>query len=89
MHRNIRAGNILFEDPKRLNLKLIDFDFAGVKPAGENFFLKENGNPQFEAPEVIQNNYDEKSDIWSVGVMLYYLVSGYLPFDADYNYQVL
>eukprot|EP00347_Sterkiella_histriomuscorum_P016975 403351138 len=30
VHRNIRAGNILFEDPKEINLKLIDFDFAGV-----------------------------------------------------------
>lgn len=86
VHRNIRAGNILFDDPKRLNLKLIDFDFAGIKPAGENFFLKEDGNPMFEAPEVIQNNYDEKSDIWSVGVMLYYLVSGLLPFNGDYNF---
>lgn len=34
VHRNIRAGNILLNEVGKLNLKLIDFDFAGVKPAG-------------------------------------------------------
>ena len=88
VHRNIRAGNILLADAGSLDLKLIDFDFAGVKPAGENFFLKEDGNPVFEAPEVINNNYNEKCDVWAIGCMLYYLVSGSLPFWADYNYQI-
>lgn len=86
VHRNIRPGNILLTEPGSLNLKLIDFDFAGIKPAGENFFMKEDGNPLYEAPEVIMNNYNEKCDIWSIGVILYYLVSGTLPFWADYNY---
>ena len=88
MHRNIRPGNILLEEPNKLNIRLIDYDFAGVKPAGENFYMKEDGNPVYEAPEVIRNNYDEKADIWSLGVMLYYLVSGSLPFWGDYNYQI-
>jgi len=34
VHRNIRPGNILMAEPGSLNLKLIDFDFAGIKPAG-------------------------------------------------------
>lgn len=63
-----------------LDLKVIDFDFAGIKPAGRNFSEAEDGNPVYEAPEVINNNYNEKCDIWSLGVILYFLVSGNLPF---------
>ncbi len=89
VHRNLRPGNILIKDAASLNIKIIDFDFAGIKPAGENFFTKEDGNPVYEAPEVINNNYNEKCDIWAIGVILYYMVSGSLPFWDYYNYQVV
>jgi len=89
VHRNIRAGNILLVEPKRLNLRLIDFDFAAIKPAGEAFYLKEDSNPAYEAPEVMKNNYNEKCDIWSLGCLLYFLVSGYLPFWGTYNHEVI
>ena len=38
VHRNIRPGNILLTNPKSLELKLIDYDFAAVKPAGVAHF---------------------------------------------------
>jgi len=80
VHRNLRTGNILMAERGSLDLKVIDFDFAGIKPAGRNFSEAEDGNPVYEAPEVINNNYNEKCDIWSLGVILYFLVSGNLPF---------
>ena len=84
VHRNIRPGNILLANQKSLELKLIDYDFASVKPAGVSYFTpQEGGNPVYEAPEVLNNSYNEKCDIWSIGVIFYYLLSGELPFMGD------
>ena len=41
------------------------------------------GTPYFMAPEVFSGKYDAKIDIWSLGVLLYQLVSGILPFQGD------
>ena len=41
------------------------------------------GTPYYMAPEVINGSYGPQSDLWSLGVILYTLVSGYLPFQGD------
>ena len=41
------------------------------------------GTPYYMAPEVINGAYGPQSDLWSLGVILYTLVSGYLPFQGD------
>ena len=60
------------------NVKLIDFGLA-VASRKKNL-TDMAGTPDYMAPEVIKGQYQSKADIWSLGVVLYTLVSGYLPF---------
>jgi len=47
------------------------------------------GTSYYIAPEVILSNYDEKCDLWSVGVILYLLLTGKPPFDGENDKEVI
>jgi calcium-dependent protein kinase len=64
------------------NIKLIDFGLSYVKRKGEHA-NEIAGTPFYMAPEIIKGDYGFEVDIWSLGVLLYILVSGYLPFFSD------
>ena len=58
-----------------LDLKLIDFGLSS--PIKKNEKLNNTvGTSYFIAPEILSGEYDEKCDMWSIGVILYYLLSG-------------
>lgn len=64
-------------------LKLVDFGLS-KKNSHDQKMHQKVGTPYYIAPEIINNKpYDSKVDMWSVGVMLYVLMSGYMPFEAD------
>ena len=90
VHRNIRSGNILFAERGKSDIKLIDFDVAGTKTMEA---LSVNGGglhgPFYSAPEVFKNDHNEKVDIWSIGVVLYFLLVGSLPFNGNSNEEVV
>jgi len=81
IHRDLKAENILLDGDFRV--KIIDFGLSNYFVPGENMktFC---GSPTYTAPELIQRKEYEgpNIDIWSMGVVLYVLVCGQLPFDG-------
>lgn len=72
---------------KELLIKVVDFGTSCIK---KDTYLKEKtGTAYYIAPEVIQNNYNEKCDIWSLGVILYILLSGNPPFSDEDDDEIL
>ena len=76
IHRDIKPENIMYDHPNG-TVKFIDFGLACQMSKGEKDLA---GTPYFIAPEVLTNYYDKQCDIWSLGVVLYQLMSGNLPF---------
>ncbi|XP_050542593.1 maternal embryonic leucine zipper kinase-like [Daktulosphaira vitifoliae] len=83
-HRDLKPENVLLD--KDQNLKLIDFGLC-AKPQGgmESLLLTSCGSPTYAAPELIQGvkYHGSEVDIWSMGVILYALLCGCLPFESD------
>lgn len=67
-------------------VRLIDFGLSKVSK--KKVMHTVAGTPFYMAPEVLNENYGAKADIWSLGVLLYTLVSGYLPFQGGNNREV-
>ncbi|KAK8395975.1 hypothetical protein O3P69_005219 [Scylla paramamosain] len=81
VHRDLKAENLLLD--KDLNIKLADFGFSNFYTPGV-LLSTWCGSPPYAAPELFEGKeYDgPKADVWSLGVILFVLVCGYLPFDA-------
>lgn len=85
-HRDLKLENILFDDCN--NIRLIDFGFSKMLMEGSSFMTR-CGSLLYCAPELIAGHeYSTAVDIWSAGIILFVLCSGYFPFD-DKNVTVL
>ncbi|XP_010476240.1 PREDICTED: serine/threonine-protein kinase PEPKR2 [Camelina sativa] len=80
VHRDIKPENILLTAAGKI--QLADFGLA-MRIAKGQTLSGLAGSPAYVAPEVLSENYSEKVDIWSAGVLLYALLSGVLPFKGD------
>jgi serine/threonine protein kinase len=84
VHRDLKPENIVFGKDGDINsLKIIDFGLT-VTLGYEETVNDLMGTVTYLAPEVYTNKpYDFKVDVWSIGIILYYLLSGILPFDDE------
>ncbi|CAN8254613.1 unnamed protein product [Cochlearia groenlandica] len=90
IHRDLKPQNLLLStDDDTASLKIADFGFArSLQPRG----LAETlcGSPLYMAPEIMQlQKYDAKADLWSVGAILFQLVTGRTPFTGNSQIQLL
>lgn len=85
VHRDIKLENILFldEHSNNLNLKLIDFGLSQRFEKGIKKMREKLGTSYYMSPEILDENYTEKCDIWALGVLLYILLIGVPPFYSE------
>ncbi len=91
IHRDIKPENIMITNREKngcLQVKLIDFGTAKIFEKGhqENKYV---GSSYYMAPEIIKRKYNEKCDLWSIGVILYILLTGRPPFDGNDDDEIL
>ncbi|XP_048831139.1 ribosomal protein S6 kinase alpha-5 isoform X1 [Brienomyrus brachyistius] len=84
VHRDLKPENLLFTDNSEASeIKVIDFGFARLKPPDNQKLKTPCFTLQYAAPEVLtRDGYDESCDLWSLGVILYTMLSGQAPFQC-------
>ncbi|CAI5508843.1 unnamed protein product [Closterium sp. Naga37s-1] len=83
IHRDLKPENFLFANKSETaDLKATDFGLSYFFKPGE-YLSDVVGSPYYVAPEVLRRRYNEKADVWSMGVIIYILLSGVPPFWAE------
>lgn len=88
-HRDLKPENCLYiSQAEDSGIKVIDFGLSAV--VREQDILQDIiGTPYYMAPEVLTNHYTREVDCWSLGVILYMLLSGAPPFKGKDNQEIL
>ena len=83
IHRDLKPENIIIIDKQNLLIKLIDYGNCEIFSDNHNEVNRRIGTPSYVSPEIIDGkNYSYESDIWSLGIIMYFMLSGKLPFEG-------
>jgi serine/threonine protein kinase len=86
IHRDLKPENILMTDlSMQADIRLLDFGLSKIVGNDEKC-TEPYGTLSFVAPEVLQGKpYDKSVDLWSIGIIAFLLLCGYLPFDDKHS----
>jgi calcium-dependent protein kinase len=79
-HRALCVENLMFVGNDKKRVKIIGFSGAAKTTFG---FRQRFGSPMYMAPEVFNQDYDEKCDVWALGVIFFTMVCGHQPFQSN------
>ncbi|OMJ79435.1 hypothetical protein SteCoe_20536 [Stentor coeruleus] len=88
IHRDLKPENLLFENnDQNAKLKLIDFGTSRFFTP-ENKLNKAIGTCYYMAPEILTTSYNKQVDVWSLGVILYIMLCGHVPFPGKNDQEI-
>jgi len=87
VHRDLKLENFLYEKKASDHLKLIDFGFSHIWEPNTTMALS-CGTLSYMAPEVLDKKYTSQCDMWSLGVISFVLLTGYMPFKGTEAQQM-
>lgn len=89
-HLDLKPENIMYVDSSpESDIKVIDFGFASQVPTESEILNQIKGTPYYIAPEVLDHSFSLKSDLWSLGAIIYVLLSGQYPFTGSTIKEIL
>lgn len=86
VHRDLKLENFLYDQKNSSHLKLIDFGFSKVWEPNVKMHVS-CGTLSYVAPEVLEKSYTSQCDLWSLGVIVFILLAGYMPFSGSEQVQ--
>jgi len=89
VHRDLKAEHIMLsKDDINSEIKIIDFGLAIIHSSDDPKMKAFAGSAFTVAPEVIKRSYDKQCDLWSVGVITYFLLTARMPFNAKSDKEI-
>ncbi len=89
-HRDLKLEKIVISDKQPEEVKIIDFGIsANYGKASLPMIASAERSPYFLAPEALMGSYDERGDVWSLGIILFVMLSGYPPFTGNTSIEIV